>query len=129
MGQHLHKPDWWWEVYLNPYFRQCRLSYDGAWGYPQDFVSKVDQNFCHITKPVINNAVEILPYYMVPQSFGRFYLVLHMESGIPSPQSRDDNVDPFTQSFYGGRHNLKIELRILLFPGIHRAQLPSLVRQ
>ncbi|MBL0082930.1 MAG: T9SS type A sorting domain-containing protein [Saprospiraceae bacterium] len=88
----IYLTDWWWEVYLNPLApANARLSYDGAWGYPQDFVSKVDE-LLPITKPVINNAVEILPYHMVPQSFGSNYLVLHSKSGIPSPQNRDDKV-------------------------------------
>jgi hypothetical protein len=55
----IYLTDWWWEVYLNPIApANARLSYDGAWGYPQDFVSKVDELYPSL--PVIN-AVEILP--------------------------------------------------------------------
>lgn len=88
----IYLTDWWWEVYLNPLSTpNARLSFDGARGYPQDLVSKVD-TLLPITNPVVNNAVEVFPYQLVPQSFGSNYLVLHTKAGIPSSQNRDDKV-------------------------------------
>ena len=88
----IYLTDWWWEVYLNPLpTSNATLTFEGAWGYPQDFVSKVDE-LMPITKPVINNRVEVSPYQLVPQSFGSNYLVVHNKAGIPSPQNRDDKI-------------------------------------
>ena len=42
----IYLTDWWWEVYLNPLApANARLSYDGAWGYPQDL------SLIHISEP------------------------------------------------------------------------------
>lgn len=86
----IYLTDMWWEVYLNPNApANAALQHDGCFGYPQEFVNKVDQ-LLPITHPVINNAIEIRPYQLIPVSFGVNYLVVHNVQGFPSPQNRDD---------------------------------------